>query len=281
MRPRLAVCSGAMHDWSIEHVVAAAAQAGFAAIEWELHPGGLHINAADARGGARRCAGATRAGGLDVCAVSASPDVPLLNQASVATLVEACQAAGARIGRMFAPPVDRRIPLAQQLSAVSDALAAHAEGYSSHGVALVIELSQETVVPSPELLVRVCAGLDPQAVGALYDPGNMIVEGNLHPWLALEVLGEYLHHVHVKDEAFVRSADGDWTETVVQMGTGLVDWRAAFYELDDRGYRGWMSIDHLTGRATEDRLKFEKELLDAVWDKQSRGNGLAYRAQPA
>jgi len=40
---------------------------------------------------------------------------------------------------------------------------------------LVIELSQETLLPSPELLRQVCEGIEVRAVGAVYDPANMIV----------------------------------------------------------------------------------------------------------
>jgi sugar phosphate isomerase/epimerase len=193
------------------------------------------------------------------------------------TLVEACHAAGARIGRMFAPPIDRSRPLAAGLASVTEALQAHADDFDRHGVTLVIELSQETVLPSPELLRQVCQNIDSRAVGALYDPANMIVEGNLHPWLALEVLGDYLHHVHVKNEAFVESGQG-WAEAVVQLDRGLVDWPAVFGELEQRRYGGWIAIDHLTATATEERLSFEKELVDEMWTRRRAGTALAYRS---
>lgn len=277
MNPRLALFSGALREWSIDRVAEAGARAGFGGVEWELRPGGHHIDPQDAADGARRCADAVQARGLAVCAVSASPDLALLDAAHVAALVEACKEAGVRIGRMFAPPVDRMIPLVTQLAAVSDVLRAHAERFASHGVTLVIELSQETLLPSPELLVRACDGLDPRAVGALYDPANMVVEGNLHPWLALEVLGEYLHHVHVKNEAFLRTEQG-WAEGVVQLDTGLVDWPEVLGELENRDYAGWIAIDHLTAEATEERLRFEKELVDATWSKRGTRSGLSYRS---
>jgi sugar phosphate isomerase/epimerase len=277
MTLRLALCSGAVGQWSIDRVAEASAEAGFAAVEWDLRPGGPHIDSEDAAAGARRCANAAQAQGLPVCAVSASADLSLLDVTSVATLVAACQEAGARIGRMFAPPIDRTIPLATQLDAVSEALGAHADGYAAHGITLVIELSQETLIPSPELLIRACEGLDPHAVGALYDPANMVVEGNLHPWLALEVFSDYLHHVHVKNEAFLPT-DRGWAEAVVQLDTGLVDWPAVFGELDDRDYGGWIAVDHLAAEATEKRLTFEKELVDAMWSKRGMGSALSYRA---
>jgi sugar phosphate isomerase/epimerase len=276
MNSQFGLCSGAVGDWSIERVAEASARVGFAAVEWELRPGG-HISPDDVAAGARRCAEASRAHGLTVCAVSASADLALLDPADVGAVVEACVTTGSRIGRMFAPQVDRAMPLAPQLAALSEALRVHADGFSAHGVTLVIELSQETLLPSPELLIRACEALDPQAVGALYDPANMIVEGNLHPWLALEVLGDYLHHVHVKNEAFVRTDDG-WAEAVVQLDTGLVDWPEVFGELDRRRYRGWIVIDHLTSDATEDRLRFEQELVETMWTRRGTGSGLSYRA---
>jgi sugar phosphate isomerase/epimerase len=200
----------------------------------------------------------------------------VLDTPSVATLVEACNEAAARIGRMFAPPVDRSLPLTSQLAAITDALRGHAEGFDTHGVTLVIELAQETLLPSPELLRQVCEGIDTRAVGVVYDPANMIVEGNLHPWLALEVLGDYLHHVHVKNEAFVRTADR-WGEAVMRLDQGLVDWPTVFGELEERQYDGWIAIDHLSAAATEERLIFEKELVDEMWNRRAPGSALAYR----
>jgi sugar phosphate isomerase/epimerase len=267
MNLRLGLCNSTVPDWPIERVADAAAEAGFGGVEWELRLSGGHIAPDDASANARRCAAAGAAVGLPVCAVSASADLPLLNSRCVATLVEACREAGARIGRMFAPPVDETMPLGPQLRAVSDALREHASGFDAHGVTLVIELSQETLLPSPELLVSVCDDVDPRAVGALYDPANMVVEGNLHPWFALAVLGDYLHHVHVKNEAFVETEDG-WREAVVQLDRGLVDWPVVFAELDRRDYGGWIVMDHLTAEASEERLRFEKELVDGMWSRR-------------
>jgi sugar phosphate isomerase/epimerase len=189
----------------------------------------------------------------------------LLDERTVRVLVEAARTCGAPLARMFAPPFDPSRPIDEQLDAVHCALARHADGYPEYGVSLMIELSEETILPSPELLRRACQGLDPRAVGALYDPANMLVEGNLAPPFALALLGDYLHHVHIKNETFV-SKNGRWTPEIVRADEGLVDWRAVFAELRRVGYSGWIVIDHLSNDASLERMTLERAVAESLWD---------------
>ena len=283
MNLRLGLFSGGVPEWPVERFVEAARSAGFEGVEWELRLDGRHIDRRDVAAGARRCASAASSVELPVCAVSAHPSLSVLDEEDVSALVEACRQTDAPIGRMFAPPPHRATPAAAQLDAVSDALRAHAAGFGSHGVTLVIELAQETVIPSPELLRRVCEELDPRAVGGLYDPANMVVEGNLTPWLALELLGPYLHHVHVKNWAFLER-DGCWADAITQLDTGLVDWPLIFGELEERDYEGWVVVDHPSAQASDERLGGDRELVHTMWSERSRDReghvGRATRSTP-
>jgi sugar phosphate isomerase/epimerase len=257
---RTGLFSGALRDWSGEDVVRAAADAGFDGVEWELDPSG-HIRLGAWEDDARaRGEDALRAG-LEVCAVSASNAVSLLDAGNVDAVVGACKAVGAPLARLFAPPFEPDRSVDEQLSAVSESLARHARADASRDVAVIIELSEQTLVPSPELLVRVCDGLDPRAVGCVYDPANMLVEGNLEPTFALRVLGAYLRHVHVKNELFVREDGRRWEPKIVPLHEGLVDWRLVVRALADSGYDGWFVIDHLSADGTAQRVKEEYETL--------------------
>ena len=262
---RLGFFSGAVRDWAPNRVATATAGAGFTAIEWEMRDGEGHIRAQAAVDDALARRRESDGVGLEICCVSVNPVLSLLHEASVDAVIQAASTCGAPLARMFAPPFDPARGIDDQLQAVQSALARHARGFAHHGVTLVIELSEETIVPSPELLRRVCAGIDPEAVGALYDPANMLVEGNVSPPLALALLGDYLHHVHIKNELFVRSDDGTWGPVIVRADEGLVDWPGVFAELRRAGYGGHVVIDHLSDDASVERMQLEREVAESLW----------------
>jgi sugar phosphate isomerase/epimerase len=166
---------------------------------------------------------------------------------------------------MFAPPVDPHVELERQLSTLRRTLEAHAGEFHEHRVSLLIELSEETLIPSPELFTRVAADLDRDAVGVVYDPANMLVEGNLPPWYALSLLGDLAKHVHIKNEIFVRQTVG-WAPQIVGIEEGIVDWPLVVAALGQAGYAGWICIDHLSGPETRDQLIEEHRTAVGVLD---------------
>jgi sugar phosphate isomerase/epimerase len=265
MELKLGFFSGAVPTWDPAETAAATAEAGFAGIEWEMRSEEGHISLETAAKDADARHRESQAAGLDVPCVSAHPALSLLDGPSVRALVEAARICDATLARMFAPAFDPSRRVDEQLETVHGALAGHADGYSEHGVTLVIELSEETILPSPELLRRACDGIDPMAVGALYDPANMLVEGNIAPPFALAILGDYLHHVHIKNEAFV-SSNGRWAPEIVRADEGLVDWRVVFAELRRVGYSGWVVIDHLSDDASLERMALERAVAEGFWE---------------
>lgn len=274
---RTGLFSGALRDWSAEDVVRAAVDAGFREVEWEVAPGG-HIRLENWEDDARARRAETVDARLKVCAVSASNAVSLQDEASVRAVVGAARTIGAPLARFFAPSVDPGTNVDDQLEAVSDSLARHAHSDAAQDVAVIVELSEETLAPSPELLVRICSGLDPRAVGCLYDPANMLVEGNLEPTFALRLLGPYLRHVHVKNEAFVREDGQPWTPRIVPLREGLVDWPRVLRALADRRYEGSLVIDHLSAPATFEQVAEEHRtlqgLLNEVTPSIARASGV-------
>src|ERR1700730_13570984 len=163
MELTLGFFSGAVPAWAPGRVAAATAEAGFQAIEWEMRSDGGHIRAASAVEDAVARRAESEAAGLAVCCVSANPALSLLDEESVDCLVAAARACRAPLVRMFAPPFDPLRGVDDQFEAVREALTRHGEGFAEHGVSLLIEMSEETIVPSPELLRRVCEGIDPRA----------------------------------------------------------------------------------------------------------------------
>ena len=117
--------------------------------------------------------------------------------------------------------------------------------------------------------MRVCGDLSPHRYGILYDPSNMSSEGNLEPRFAIDLMGEYLKRVHVKNERFVEGPSG-WVAEITEIDRGLVlvDWRAVFRELELADYTGALVIDHLSGPVDEARLKGDVAMARRLWEER-------------
>jgi sugar phosphate isomerase/epimerase len=124
-----------------------------------------------------------------------------------------------------------------------------------HGISALIELHQGTICPSVGLACRLLEGADPRFVGAIYDPGNLVVEG-FEDWrLGLEVLGPYLAHVHVNNAQWSRDAQsGQWTFGAASLQEGMVDWQRVLRDLQEVGYDGWLSLEDFSSAPTEQKL---------------------------
>ncbi|MEA2515513.1 MAG: hypothetical protein QOJ59_5002 [Thermomicrobiales bacterium] len=108
---------------------------------------------------------------------------------------------------------------------------------------------------------RFLEGFDPEWVGAIYDPGNMVWEGHEQYRLGLETLGPYLAHVHAKNSGWRQSgrrADGSraWQAEWAPLDAGIVDLRGLFAALRQVGYDGWVSVeDFTTERPLAERVR--------------------------
>ncbi len=62
----------------------------------------------------------------------------------------------------------------------------------------VLETHHVTIAPSASSAYRLVSSFDPDHIGVLFDPGNMVNEGYENHRMGLELLGPYLAHVHAK-----------------------------------------------------------------------------------
>lgn len=150
---------------------------------------------------------------------------------------------------------------------------------AQYNVELLVEIHSLTVVESAAAARRLLDGVDRDNLGAMHDAGNMYISRKEFGPRSVEVLGEQLDHVHVKDELRVADeARGTFElETPVGqelfqprlLGDGAVDHGPLFSALQDAGYDGYITLechvpphDTLTDRAiAECELHATQELL--------------------
>ncbi|MBS1251453.1 MAG: Inosose dehydratase [Anaerolineales bacterium] len=127
-----------------------------------------------------------------------------------------------------------------------------------YGVKALIETHHRTICPSASLAYRLVSHFDPETIGVIYDPGNMVHEGFEDYRIGLELLGPYLAHVHLKNAAFSRpEGDGGvWTPHWAPLEDGVVDFPQLFDALHEVDYAGWLVVeDFSAARPSREALR--------------------------
>ncbi|MDF2924265.1 MAG: xylose isomerase [Paenibacillaceae bacterium] len=140
-----------------------------------------------------------------------------------------------------------------------------------YGVKGIVETHHNTISPSAGLAHRLVSHCDPDHIGVLFDPGNMVHEGYENLKMGLELLGPYLAHVHVKNTHWVtdgQRADGtvNWKSDWAPMGGGIIDFAKVLEYLKQVGYDGYLGIEDFSKQYESRELlkqyaKFVKERL--------------------
>jgi len=132
-----------------------------------------------------------------------------------------------------------------------------------YDVRALVEIHHGSICPSASLAHRLVSHYDPQAIGVIYDPGNMVYEGFEDYRIGVELLGAYLAHVHVKNGAFTRPEGGGvWTPTAAPLEDGVVDFPRLFAALRAGGYDGWVSVeDFSAARPSHETLRHDIAFL--------------------
>lgn len=255
-----------------EEAVGHAAAAGYRGLEWKVgeapHAAGstaepflrgnrctLALDPAAGARAARLCADA----GLAV--VGLAPYVQTGDRAALDRVLDVAVAAGAPQIRLQGPRPRPGGPGYHALFAQAVAFLDEAQARAARrGVRIAVELHQGTIFPSASLAHRAVAHFDPVTVGVIYDVGNLVVEGYEDRRIATELLGPYLHHVHLKNAA-VSPVDGPrWSP----LDDGAVDVAEVLAHLEEIGYAGWVSLEDLsTERDPLSTLRHNAKVLAA------------------
>jgi sugar phosphate isomerase/epimerase len=138
---------------------------------------------------------------------------------------------------------------------------------AQHGVKALVELHHRSITPSASAARMFLDGLDPDHVGVIHDAGNMVYEGYETHRLALEMLGPYLAHVHIKNARWFPvkyHEDGsvEWKCDWAPVGKGIINQRALFVALRAVGYDGWIGIEDFSAeQKLEQRLQGNLDYL--------------------
>ncbi len=248
----IGVCSIMLFDRSPDEAIEVAVAAGLAGIEWRVTDGGAGggtdvfsdnrctLRFDEVAAVADRC----RRHGLDVVGLDTYVDCGDVAAAGRAAAVAADAGvpwfrfrAPWRDGMPWAEHADRARRFVDDLHPI----------VARYGVRALLELHQRSICPSASLAQRVVGHADPGRVGVIYDAGNLLVEGYEDHDTAVELLGDHLAHVHVKNARWEPTSPGrPWELRWSRMDDGVLDLDALRAALHRGGYRGWLSVEDFT-----------------------------------
>jgi sugar phosphate isomerase/epimerase len=269
---KLCVYTVSLPDHDTRAAVELARAAGYAGIEWRVSAsvfdpsrdadffGNNACTVAPEPAELDRVAQLCRTAGLELVGLS-----PYLETGDLAG-VESMMALAAGVG---APWIRLRAPWRNEGNATD--LFARATRFfeqispiaEQYGVRALVELHQRSICPSASAALRLVSQFDPNHIGVIYDAGNLILEGYEDHLFAVEILGSYLQHVHVKNALYERPADGGaWTPRWSALDDGILDLPALLRALKSVDYRGWLAVeDFSTLRPPAETVRFDLEVL--------------------
>lgn len=143
-----------------------------------------------------------------------------------------------------------------------------------YDVKINFEIHHGTITSSASSAYRLASNFNSKYIGVIYDPGNMVHEGYEDYKMGLELLGEYLDHVHIKNAAWFLMKNKEtgkeaWECSWSPLRNGQVDFVKLLSALQYVNYEGYLSFEDFSNEeSTEDKLKdniaFIKELLSQV-----------------
>ncbi|PTX64951.1 sugar phosphate isomerase/epimerase [Melghirimyces profundicolus] len=248
-------------DLTPEELVAALEEYGYDGVEWRMKdvPESA-TNEAPSFWGNNRCSIGESASddeldrfrilthhrGLSV--VGVTPYLATGDLVKTERVMQAAKKLGAGQIRIGIPPYGRGAKYDELFSQAVDYLRGVEALSGKYKVKGLVETHHGTIAPSVGLAFRLVNGLDPDRVGVLLDPGNMVHEGYEDYRMGMELLGPYLAHVHVKNACWVRGCGGStWHATWCPLDGGIVDWKRVVADLKSVGYDGYLGFEDFSG----------------------------------
>jgi sugar phosphate isomerase/epimerase len=208
------------------------------------------------------CLGADAARRAGLAVVGLAPYVAPGETAKLRLLIDMAVAAGAPQVRLQGPrPSAHTASYAHLFEGFAELVASGAEYGRTRGVAIAVELHHHTIIPSVGLALPLLRRFPPGEVGVIYDVGNLVHEGYENHRIALELLGPYLRHVHLKNVQAFGSPDGHWGYRWAHLDNGLVNVPEVLGLLAEAGYQGWVSIEDLSWPDARQGIRFNAAAL--------------------
>ncbi|RLE68620.1 MAG: hypothetical protein DRJ43_05270 [Thermoprotei archaeon] len=259
---KVSVYSLIFREYGLEEFAAAASSIGYAAIELRVHEDGVHLIPSLEPSRVREVKRIVEEYGLEVCCLSSYAKLGYPGErgsVEVRRAVEVAHLADVLEVPLFRVKVAGYDPglgyegvrslFRRQLSQILSTL--KREGVES--VPVVEQHGGGDMAHSTCMLKDLLRGFDPEIVGVIFDPGNSVREGWLPLPLQLDVIKEYVKHVHVKNYDWDPAEPGAVRPS--PLDRGIVDWGRVVESLKSWGFKGCLSLEDFRPIPPVDRAR--------------------------
>lgn len=142
-----------------------------------------------------------------------------------------------------------------------------------YGVKIVFEIHHDNIFASASSAIRLIEGCDPECIGIIVDPGNMVNEGYENYRKVFEILGPYVAHIHIKNGRLEEDGRDEfgalrWKRVWVPLKEGQADLARFFKELKRTGYDGTISLEDFSNEMdTKEKLQYSLDYIKELWQK--------------
>jgi len=267
-------------EWDLQETVHHLAQLGYDGVEWRVQtvPDEIPVGTPISYWGYNRATvdlkrvvelatevrRISEEAGLEICSLTSYLQAGQAEE--VEQVMQAAKIMGCPRIRVNAPRYDRTRDYNGLFAETTEHLREVEKLARKHSIEANLEIHMGNIIPSAGLAHRLVSQFDPQLIGVIYDPGNMVHEGYEAWRMGLELLGPYLHHVHVKNavwEQVESLEDGTllWQCNHAPVRKGVANWHEIMADLKAVGYDGWLSFEDFSSE-------------ESTWEKCC--NNLAY-----
>lgn len=241
MAAKLAFTTLGCPGWSLDQVVTGAREYGYDGVELRLLDGEI-IGADLAAGERRRIRETFAAAGLPICCLDTSVRIAAGDAAATTdelrAFVTLAHEIGAPLLRVFGGEWDAGVSAQAAYDQAAGVLNGAAADAEAAGVAIVLETHDSFA--SSASVGEVLGRAPSRAVGALWDTHHPYRMGD-SPDRVMDILGDRILHVHVKDARRNDAARTGWD--LLLLGEGEVPVRESLATLLARGYDGWIAVE--------------------------------------
>jgi len=103
------------------------------------------------------------------------------------------------------------------------------------------------------ILIDLLRGFDPENIGVMFDPGNAVKVGWLPLDLQIDIVKDYIKHVHVKNYEWDTERPGKVKPS--SLDKGIIDWVEAVKILSKFGFDGYYSLEDFRNISPEVKAK--------------------------
>jgi len=247
---RAAVYSLIFREYELRDFMSSVSSIGYRAVELRVHEDGVHLSPWLKPSQAGEIKKMAEDYGLGICCLASYAklgypgergDVEVRKAVAIARIADRIEAPLFRIKVAgYNPELGYegvRELFRRQLSQLLNAL----RGEGIEAVPVVEQHGGGDMAHSTCMLKDLLRGFEPEAVGVIFDPGNSVREGWLPLPLQIDVVREYVKHVHVKNYEWDPSELGAVRPS--PLDRGIVDWGRVIEVLGSWGYRGCFSLE--------------------------------------